>query len=590
MGQEAGRMWLADSDTTEGYRYYKAQAEALLAAYPQITCLVVWFRRGGTPWMEFKVSEMPARWQEEFQAELAQTPDAAKLWHAHNIFAIGKIIGAWERALREAGHERVQIATGTWDFEFLAPCDRFLPPHVKLIGLDYSVLHDRPQLGDADSRRVLRGVGVHRPVIPVIWAHHDDGNYLGRPYTPFADFDAKLADANASGFGIIHWTTRPLDLFFASHARQVWESRKNEPLRATCAEMAAKLFGEAARDALAEYLERWVTEAPKFARETSDWFIDRPLTHIDQVVAGCQQRLQLLERVNVGALTDEQRQRLDYFRGLEAFIADFHRTHGLFQRSQQLLDAGDLAGARAAMADCRPEPVIEQFAKFSSLGGITRGEQGLVVSLNTRWLAHVVRHRQALGLEPVRVNFAPTSHDPLAQSPGRFTFHFEADNSVWECLGAKETGADTFVLPDDAQLTRAEDVPATWEEICRTGVESDQPIRFTLRPIMARDSRGRSGPAALPPGDYQLRVLLLDPASTAPDQRVFDVTVDCGTAGAGAQLTERVDIFRLAGHKNRMIARPYRLTLRQPDAVEVTLKPVTGKAMICGAVLQLRPK
>jgi hypothetical protein len=188
------------------------------------------------------------------------------------------------------------------------------------------------------------------------------------------------------------------------------------------------------------------------------------------------------------------------------------------------------------------------------------------------------------------VNFAPTSHDPLAQSPGRFTFHFEADNSVWECLGAKETGADTFVLPDDAQLTRAEDVPATWEEICRTGVESDQPIRFTLRPIMARDSRGRSGPAALPPGDYQLRVLLLDPASTAPDQRVFDVTVDCGTAGAGAQLTERVDIFRLAGHKNRMIARPYRLTLRQPDAVEVTLKPVTGKAMICGAVLQLRPK
>ena len=180
--------------------------------------------------MEFKVAEMPARWQEEYQAEIAKTPDAAKLWHAPQHLRHRQGHPGLGAGAEGDGHERVQIATGTWDFEFLPPCDRFLPPHVKLIGLDYAVLHDRPQLGDADSRKALRNVGEHRSVIPVIWAHHDDGNYIGRPYTPFAEFRAKLADANASGFGIIHWTTRPLDLFFTSHARQVWQRTEDEPL------------------------------------------------------------------------------------------------------------------------------------------------------------------------------------------------------------------------------------------------------------------------------------------------------------------------------------------------------------------------
>ena len=69
-------------------------------------------------------------------------------------------------------------------------------------------------------------VGAHRPVIPIMWAHHDDGHYMGRPYTPLPEFASKLADAKAAGFGIIHWTTRPLDLYFASLAKQVWRRRR----------------------------------------------------------------------------------------------------------------------------------------------------------------------------------------------------------------------------------------------------------------------------------------------------------------------------------------------------------------------------
>ena len=127
MGQAAGRMWLANPDTPEGYRYYRAQVAALMKAYPQITLLVVWFRQGGTPWMELKVAEMPPRWQAEWQAEIARTPEADKLWHAPQMFAIGKIVRAFDRALKELGHERVQLAAGTWDFNFLRAVRPLLP-------------------------------------------------------------------------------------------------------------------------------------------------------------------------------------------------------------------------------------------------------------------------------------------------------------------------------------------------------------------------------------------------------------------------------------------------------------------------------
>jgi hypothetical protein len=570
-----GKFWLANPDTPEGYRYYKTRVETLLRAYPQITCLVAWFRTGGTPWMDFTPAEMPPRWQEEFKAEAARTPEAVKLWHAHNLFGISKIIQACQRALKETGHDQVQVAAGTWDFKFLPPADRFFPPRVKLIGLDYNVLHGHPQLGDAASRQALRAVGGHRPVLPVIWAHHDDGNYLGRPYTPLAEFASKLADADTCGYGIIHWTTRPLDLFFASHARQVWRASKDEPLRALCLDMAAKSFGDSAREPLGEYLQRWVTDAPKFARETTDFFIDQPLTNVEAVVAGCRERRKLLDAVAPASLTPEQRARVAYFQGLEEFIAGIHLAHHALQRSQARLKAGDLAGARAAMAECHPEPVIEQFAKFSSLGGITRGEKGSVVSLNLRWLPYCVQQRQALGLEAVRLNFAPTSHDQLAQHPGKFTWHFDADHGLWQTLGAKETGAQTFVLPPETKLSLAAALPPVDREICRAGLESDQPIQVPLGPVM--------GGASLPAGDYRVRLLLVEPSATAEGERVFDLCLDGDLA---APVRERVDIFRLAGGRHRVVEKHCWVTLSAKGKLKLTLTPSVGKALLCGAVVE----
>jgi hypothetical protein len=598
-GASPGKFWLVNPDTPEGYRYYKAQFDALLDAYPQITTLVLWFRTGATPWTALKISEMPPQWQQEYKAELARKSgprypdsnggDAAKEWQSHNMFAISKIVRACERALKESGRENIELAVGSWNFNFLPACDRFMPGGVKLIPLDYGVLRGESQLRDADSRRVIRAVGEHRVVLPVAWAHHDDGAYIGRPFTPYSEFHSRLEDAKAGGFGIIHWTTRPLDLYFKSLSEQVWESRKDRPLRATCDDMAERSFGAAARAPMGEYLERWVTEAPSFARETGDRFIDRQLTDIDKVVAGCRERLRLIDRAATGGLTfgnmdrlTEAQARVAYFHLLEEFIAAFFEAHGACQDSQARLKEGDLAAARAAMAGFSPEGVIDLFAGASSLGGVTRGEQGLVVSMNLRWLTHIARHRQALGLEPVRFNFAPTSHDPLAQSPGAFTFHFDRRGHIWECLGSRETGCEVFALPADTPVTRAPEMPEDYEEICRTGIEIARPMTLPLRPFM---TRGNQDSPALPAGNYRVRLLMLDAVSTASGRRVFDVSMEV-KGDAESEQHDRVDIFQSTGRPNAILERVFVVSLPKPGMLQLTLTPREGKAILCGGVVE----
>ncbi len=439
---------------------------------------------------------------------------------------------------------------------------------------------------------MLRNAGSRRAVLPVIWAHHDDGNYLGRPYTPFDRFATRLADANACGFGIIHWTTRPLDLFFISHARQVWAGSQDEPLDVTCREMAARSFGPSTRDQLGEYLRRWVTEAPKFARETGNLFMDRPLNNLEEVLGGCRERLKLLAAVDSSGLTLEQRDRVKYFQGLEEFTIAIHQTQAALQRSQALLKAGDLAGARTAVAECHPEEVVGQYARFSSLGGISRGEQGMVIALNLHWLTHYVQQRQALGLAAVRYHFAPTSHEQLAQTPGLFTYHVDADHQLWQTLGAKETGARAFALAPERKVTLGEGQPEVYREMCRAGLEGDQPIRLTLGPIM--------GKATLARGDYRLHVLMLDPTSTAAGQRVFNILVSSGTPASTQpaaavdrsnpteppSLNDRVDIFQATGRANQVLERSYPVAVGPAGTVTVQLTPLEGTAVVSAMILE----
>ncbi len=588
-GGAPGRIWLPNPDTPEGDAFFRAQVDALMQSYPQITTLVVWFRRDNTPWVTLKSTDLPAAWQREFQAEVARAPEVGALWRAPGLFAIGKILRAFDRALRSRAGTRPKLAAGTWGFEFLPAADRFFPAGVPLIGLDYDVIHERPQLGTAETRAPLREIGARRPVLPIVWAHHDDGHYIGRSYTPLPEFAAKLADARAAGFGIIHWTTRPLDVYFSSLAKQVWHGTKDQPLAETCRQLAAAWFGAENRLLMGDYLDSWITGAPRFGRDTSDWFIDRKLTNIPEVIAGCRARLAKIDRAITAGLSSVQRAQLAYYRGLEEWVILFHEAHGRFQASQALLQSGERDGARRALAGFEPETVVERFAQLGTIGGITRGEQGLVVSLNTRWLSHVVRHRQALGLEPVRIRFSPTSHDFLAQARGTYTFHVDASRALWECRGTQETGAEVFTLSATTAVARGE-LPPAWEEIGRTGLMLARPTTLVLGPIMPALNRRKSDGATLPTGDYRVRLLLLEPELASAGERLFEVSWRGSSKDPATPFAtlEQIDLVVLAGGRHRMVEHSYpvRIDATGTGSIELRITPIRGNAVVCGVVLE----
>jgi hypothetical protein len=580
--------WLPNPDTPEGYGYYKAQVLDLLRAYPQITHLVPWFRHDKTPLMMLTPADMPPEWQKEYAAEVAKNPKAKKMWKSPSMFALSKIVRALERALKEAGRDKVCVGVGSWQFDWFPAADCFLPPRVPLIALDSEVLKRRAQLRDERSRRIVRETGAHRPVVPIVWPQHDDGDYIGRPYIPYSEFYTRLLDAKADGFGIVHWTTRPLDLFFISLANQTWRSTRDQPLRETCREMALQCFGPSAAEPMGRYLEQWITTAPMFGRDTGNRFISRQVAGIPKKIAGCQERLKIIESVDAARLTPDQRDRLNYFKGLEEFIVAFMQTQNAYQESRHFLREGKLGDARQAIDNGHPASVINQFARFSSIGGITRGEQGLVVSLNMHWLTHFMALQQALALEPVCCKFGPTSQDPLAQGASPYTYYIDAGRNWWEVFGDQETGAKAFSLPSEVKITRDSAMSPGCEEICRTGIESDKLIRLLVRPIMGREDRYQPPPLMLSAGRYRLSMLFLDPHSTAPGQRVFDVSIRAGKTPADK--SDRIDVFKETGQANRILHRDYTITLDKPGEVEVLLQPVVGNAILSGIVLEPIPE
>ena len=585
MGQEEGKAWLANPDTPQGYAFYKAQVEHLLRVYPQIDCLVAWHRKHHTPWMGFKAENMPEAWQREYAAEVEKTPEAKELWHSVHMFGQAKIVRAFRRALDELGRKDVKVAFGSWDFDFLPAADRFMPEDVAFIPLDWMVLRDASIFDTAEQRASVAQVAGHRDVIPIAWAHHDDGNYVGRPYTPYSNFYDRLGEmkCQSAGYGIIHWTTKPLDLYFASLIDQVWASSRNEPLEETCQRLAADLIGSEEAEVFGDYLHAWVTTMPKIGRETTDLFIDHELGDPAEMEVEQGKRLELLAKVDRSKTDSQGREWLDYFAGLEAYVRDIYRTEDAFNRAKKAYRVGDLTAARVAMTACRPEEVIERYAEFSQKGGMTRGEEGLVVSMNTRWLPHYTRLRQALAMEPVRYDLAPTSHDLLAQSRGVFTFHFGPDRSIWQCLGEHETRAEVFEVSPKARIENADESDAVTQEVCRTGIECSEPFLMAIRPILTR--RGKKQLEALPlaAGDYRLALLMLEPSDAAAGDRVFDVRISAD----GRKLVEdRVDVFQQAKGGYRILRLEYPLDLEKPSDIKLELVPVKGRAVLCGVVLE----
>lgn len=497
----SGDVLLANPDSAAGYAYYKSQVSHLVTAYPQIDQVAVWFRRNRTPWRDVRPGAFPVPWRDEYRDALARTPGLAGDEWSASMFAIGKIVRAYRKALDELGRSDVELATGTWGFDHFRAADAFFPPYAKLMALDYQVRFESEEIQDA-----IRAVSGRRTVVPIVWAHHDDFTYIGRPYTPFARFASTLEANGSRGYAIIHWTTRPLDLYFKSLSRQVWSASGDESLDVSCRRMAQDSFGPRAARAGATYLLRWIHEAPMFGRETTDRFIDRPLMESDKVIERSESRWDLLHEIDKGTLSAAEYDRWAYYVGFERFIQWFFRSHAEFELSVAALEkamgeSGSLREsylekARREIQSSRPEQAIEHYAAAARHGGITKGEQALIISLNLRWLPYFVTQRQVLGLEPVRVNFQPTQHDPLAQGAGHNTSFFDGAGKIWQCLGERETG-----LPVAVQAYSGPTPEDLDPGLLFSGLHVEKPMKLRLAALTG---------AKLIPGDYTVELVFMD--------------------------------------------------------------------------------
>ena len=546
----SGQTDLANPDTPEGYAYFKAQIAQLLETYPQISRLAIWFRNSGTPWTSLRLEELPGEWRREYEMAVAKYPALQRGPQSPGFFAVGKLIGAAGRALKELKRTDVELATGNWRLSTIPQWDPFIPPGVTSLPLDWNTVFET-----AAGQRYLRGVAPGRKMVPILWAHHDDRTYIGRPYTPFVAFSSLLEHSRLQGFGIIHWTTRPLDFYFKSLVRQTWKASRNESVEETAFRMAADNFGPAARAAGGEYLFRFLTEAPMLGRETTDRFMDIPLVDAVGNIQGMKSRLAMLDEIDATPLSAEQRERLEYQRDYERFLLAFFESHAAWERAASAWRDGDEETVRREVSGSRAEETIAAYARAARRGRTSKGEEALIISLNLRWLPYVLSLRQALGMEPARIKFGPTQHEPLAQGAGTNTFFVDSARRLWKTLGEKETGSQVYEW-SSAQAP---------DEFARTGLRLTRPFRLRPQPIMG------DRPA---PGRYALTLFF----ARGPDAARAEV--ESGGEKAAADLP--------AGRGELVQVRLAVESTKSPP--ELRVRPLLGEAYLAGVTMERIPQ
>jgi hypothetical protein len=556
-----GKYIVANPDTREGEAYYQSQVRQLLDAYPDIDRIVIWFRERGSatsPWCNLGPYGYPEAWQVEFLEWLQKHPFLG--WNhqqASLFFVFNKLVKVWRRCLDKIGKRQVQLAIGNWEFWFPRTADRFLDPAVAMM-----CIQQPGAMGDEEIQETLRAVGAHRKVMVLPYAHDDDQGYILRSQTPPARFASWLQQSGCAGYGILHWTNRPLDIYFKSLSSQVWKQTRDQPLPETCQQLAERTFGTAAKAAGAKYLLRWITEAPLFARETGDRFMDRrslPLTDPAEIIAGCRQRLKMLDEMPP-ELSPQGAQWAAYFRDGEQFTIEFFESHYAWMRSVKAAKAGEVAQARAELARSKPEAVIELYGRMASHLGATAGDKGLLISMNLRWLPYIVSQRQALGVDAIRWKFGPTEDEPLAMGQGKYTFFIDCDHHLWRTWGEKETGQPCFAKSE------------TPEELGDAWLEAQREFSLSLRCITGEP---------LLKGKYNVKLLFLPWAPPAPQ-----VIVEIELRGSkDAPLDKHVLGLGLPDDNSGLVAATFALEIDQ-GFLQLGVNPGAGKVRLCGVVLE----
>ena len=437
---------IVNPEHPEGKKYYQAQLDKLLSGYPEISMLAAWMRHPrknpglGSIWLKYESKSLPEKWRKEYFEILKHHPELKDEQPFPGLFAISKIVEVYREILDEIRPD-VELVLGSWRLAYPKQADPFMPDYCGFIPLDYNGVFDNPEVLEE-----LAEVGKNRNLYPIVWAHHDDHRYIGRPYKPFENFNASLDQVNARGYGIIHWTTHPLDLYFSNTENQVWQNSENESLEFTSKAFSASLLN-AEDNNLDLYYADWFNEAPMFGRETSDDFIpSQEDYHLEgynsalEVIEKAKLRLEILHKVKVENLNPHGFKEYNYQLGMEEFIISFFENHNNIHQAYMLLREGRPEATIQFAQKLNPEETIKIYSKLISEHGATQGEEGILLSLNLRWLPDYIDVRQRAGMEPVRINFQPTSHDPLAQGAGHHTFFIDSEQNIWHSKGEKELG------------------------------------------------------------------------------------------------------------------------------------------------------
>lgn len=514
---------IVNPEHPDGKKYYEAQLSKLLSDYPEISMLAAWMRMPnknpgmGSIWLQYDSNTLPASWRKEYFEILKQNPELKDERPYPGIFAISKMIEVYRKILDEFRPD-VELVLGSWRLYYPKQADKFMPDYCGFIPLDWEVIFDKPEVLEE-----LAEVGKNRNLYPIAWAHHDDHRYVGRPYKPWADFNSKLDKVNAKGYGIIHWTTHPLDLYFNGTEKQVWQNSENIAFEKSIQDFGKSLLKRDDEN-LITYFREWFENAPMFGRETSDYFI-RPNVdyHLEgynsalEVVEKTKLRLEILQKVNVDNLNKQGLKEYNYQLATEEFLISFFENHNNIFQSSSLLNEGKTQAAVSFVEKLNPEESIKMYSKLISDFGATRGEEGILLSLNLRWLPDYIDIRQRVGMDAIRINFQPTSHDPLAQGAGNHTFFIDADKNFWHSKGEKELG-----------ITAAKNKIFPLKYITDSWIELIEPVEIPLKTMRNFN---------LPAGKYQLELIYTESGSSIKIQVIENEKIISTSSGNGILFT-----------------------------------------------------
>jgi hypothetical protein len=568
--------YLPIPDSPEGYAYYKSQISQLLGQFPDIDNLVLWTRTSGSAFLTLRYDEFPEKWKKEFDEIAAVNLKIDK--KNENItgrFATAKIFKTVRKCLDEISKSKIKLWAGSWRIDWLEQADWFYPKEVGFIPLDYNTDYFLVE----EKKQDLQDISKNRELLPIVWAHHDDGAFIGSPYVPYENLQSKVESIGNTGIGVIHWTTKPLDIYFKNTEQQFWQKTKNLPLKTTTDLMANRLVNSANANKMSEYLFEWVQNGPKFGRETRTWFIDHLISKEDfeSILAGCEKRILLLESIQ-----EPNNQDIQYFKWLEEFYIDFYITQFNYQEALRECNSGNFLLAESFIKKCQPEKVIEKYARASAINNLTKGEKGVIVELNLSWLPCIYSLKQTLRQKPVLYNFGKVNFPDMGTGLLKTNYYFDMDKNLWRNYAQAETGGIYFTN-DNVKSERAN---PSLVEICASGVFSDDSLVIPLNPIAVDISSGAlRNPNYFISGKYKLTLIFNEHEFSKKGDREFSIQIK-DEKNQMEPVFERIDILSQTSDMNNVLTKTFTIQLNEPNSISLVLKSSRNGVIINGLKLE----